>query len=558
MGVFSAIAVILGLAAAGGVAARALKQPVILGYIAAGMLVAAWRWSAGQTGNFVEIMGQVGVTLLLFLAGMELPVAELKKLGRVAVITGLGQSAVTSAAGYFLALALGWGSNLAVFIGLGLANGSTILMVKLLTERGDLQSLSGKIAVGYLLVQDFLAVGVLVMLSAVTAGRPDVLSVGWVVVKAVILVMGSLWLAQKGIGRITGFLAKSTELLFIVALGWCMIVAAAVASPWIGFSVEIGGFLAGLVLANTIEQTQIAARVRPVRDFFLTWFFVALGAGVQWAGGGHLWATAVVLAGFVMLVNPVIVMLWLGIQGYKKRVAFLAALASTSVSEFSLIVAATAVSLGAAAGELVTVLTLVAIMTMVGETYIMAHADEIYRKLAPWLKFAELRKIKNGETEEPEWKDHIVLFGHNRIGKVLRPVLEKLGLVVVVDFNPDVVDELREKGVKAIFGDISDPELYEELALPRSRMIISTVPDVNDSLRLLGAARRWKDKPTLILTAVDDADAVRLYEAGASYVLLPHSVGGEYMGEMLSQAAEKVAERVVRYGKKHWERIKKK
>ena len=161
--------------------------------------------------------------------------------------------------------------------------------------------------------------------------------------------------------------------------------------------------------------------------------------------------------------------------------------------------------------------------------------------------------VVGAESELPH--DHIVLFGHNRIGGVVRPVLEKLGTVIVVDFNPEIVEKLTQSGVRVVYGDMSDHEMYDELGMKQARLVVSTVPDVNDSLRMLWEMKGWKRHPVVILTAVDESDATRLYGAGADYVLVPHSVGGEYVADLLSGESDKLQERVMKYRQLHQGRM---
>jgi len=222
-----ALAGVMGLAGIAGVVAKLLRQPVILGYILAGMVLAG----IGKNLDIISAMGQVGVTLLLFLVGLEMPLADLKKTGRTSVITGLGQIVITSTMGYFLARLLGFGAVPAVYLGVALTFGSTVMVVKLLSEKRDLQSLYGKIATGYLLVQDFVAIGILTVLSGL-AGGGDVnwLNLGTVVVKGAVMVGVAIWLSDRMLPKILDWLGRSTEVLFVVSVGWCLVVAAAVSS----------------------------------------------------------------------------------------------------------------------------------------------------------------------------------------------------------------------------------------------------------------------------------------------------------------------------------------
>ena len=520
-----ALAGVVGLAGIAGGAAKLLRQPVILGYILAGIVLAA----VGKNLDMVAAMGQVGVTLLLFLVGLELPLAELKKTGRTSVITGLAQIVITSTVGYFLARILGFGAVPAVYLGVALTFGSTVMVVKLLSEKRDLQSLYGKIATGYLLVQDFVAIGILTVLSGLAGGgEVNWLSLGMVIVKGAVMVGVAIWLSDRMLPKILDWLGRSTEVLFVVSVGWCLVVAAAVSSKWVGFGPEIGGFLAGLALANAAQNLQIVSRVRPLRDFFLTLFFVGLGANIGLVGLKGVWLPAVILAAFVLIGNPLIVMIILGLQGYSRRVAFLASTAVAQVSEFSLIVVAMAMRVGHVDKNVLGLVGLVAMITMTGSTYLIMHAEKIYKLVGKWLVIFEFRGKRNQETEKRNLTGHVILFGHNRTGRVVRPALEKLGReVVIVDFDPKVVEEIG-----GVYGDIADYELYEELNLDRAIMALSTVSDVEDNLQLLSALK--KKGPISIILAADAADAIRLYTAGADYVLVPHTVGGEYLAHLLS------------------------
>ncbi|HBC72589.1 TPA: hypothetical protein DCZ90_02105 [Candidatus Amesbacteria bacterium] len=538
---FGGMAAILVLAALGGVAAKLLKQPVMLGYLVVGLGISV-VWS-GITGHpqsikaMVDLMGQVGVTLLLFLVGLELPIAELKKIGRAALVTGVGQIVITMGLGFGLAYTLGFSVLASVFLGIGLTFGSTIVVVKLLSEKGDLKSLHGKITIGYLLVQDFVAIGLLVVLSVVGETGVDWGRMAAMLVKAVVMIGLAVWLSENVVHKAVDFLAGSTELLFIGSISWCLGVAAIVASSAVGFSVEIGGFLAGLTLASAMEQAQIISRVRPLRDFFLTWFFVALGANIDIGRLTGLGLSTILFSGYVLIVGPLILMAILGWLGYRKRTVFFASLAVAQVSEFSLILLSRAVRTGLVGAEVLSTLTLVAVITMTVSSYFIMHANKIYKKfgfIAGWFE----RKQKLPEEREDKLTGHVVMFGHNRVGGLIRPVLEKSGqTVLVVDFNPAVVEKLEEEGIRVVYGDMTDHELYDILNLSQASAVVSTVPDVRDEMQMLAELRRMHNrrKQLVILTAGEAGEARKLYKAGANYVLVPHAIGGEFLAQMLEQ-----------------------
>ena len=533
MTVFGELALILGLAAVLGLSARALRQPVILGYILAGVLVSAFGLAGRpDAADLINLMGRLGVTFLLFLVGMELPLDDLKKLGKTALLTGMGQIIITSVIGYSLARGLGFGSFEAVYLGIALTFSSTIVIVRLLSEKGELQSLHGKLAVGSLLVQDFVAIGILVALAGFSQEVAGWRPVAAVIVKGLVAAGVTIGLSGVVLPKLVKFLSDSTEVLFVSSVAWCLGVAAMVASPAVGLSMEIGGLLAGLALANANQHLQMAARVKPLRDFFLTLFFVSLGAGISIGEIGSWLVPAGVLSAYVLVGNPLIMMTILGAMGYAKRTAFLAGLSMGQISEFSLIVVATAVRVGLADARVLGVTAVVGIVTMTLGSYMMMSAKYIYARLGRWLPF---RERKGSVKEEGEKKaGHIVLFGHNRMGEMLRPALEKLGVVVVVDFNPNVVANLDRDKVKVVYGDVADVEIYDEIGVKSASLVISTVSDVGDNLQLVRELNGKSKRPTLILTAADGGDAQRLYRAGADYVLVPHAVGGEYLAHVFT------------------------
>lgn len=532
-GVFGSLAVVLVLAAGGGILARLVKLPVVLGYILAGVIIGEWN---SEARIVVAGLGQVGVTFLLFLVGLELPIWELKKMGRVAVVTGLGQVGVTSVLGFFLARFLGFGVGEAVILGVALTFSSTIIVVKILSEKGDLRSLHGKIAVGSLLVQDFVAMGILVAMAGVSRGG------GWQItstiamgLKAAVIVGLVIWLSVTVLPRLWKWLATSPEILFGVSVAWCMGVAAVVASKWVGFSAEIGGLLAGLALSSVAAHLQITARVKPVRDFFLTLFFVALGADLTWAGVSGLGWPVVVLSGYVLIGNPVIMMTILGWMGYGRRTAFLAGITMGQISELSLVVAAIATRTGLVSTAVLPVVTVVGVVTMVFSSYCVEFGEKLYRifgrRWVFWVKKGR-ELTPNGVDEEP--KSEVILFGHNRVGSVLLPVLKKLGEVVVVDFDPTVVEKLAGEGERVVYGDMADVEIYDRLGMAGANLVVSTVDDRLDNLQLLSEARnKGRRGLVVVVTAADRYDARLMYEAGADYVLIPHGVGGDFLAGMI-------------------------
>lgn len=513
MPVFTGLAIVMVLAAVGAILARLLRQPLLLGYaIVGGLLSVSGFASNPQIKELLQFCGQIGVTLLLFLVGLELPITDLKHVGKNVILAGVSQVLLTMLLGMTVSYFLGWDLVSGSFIGLGLAFSSTIVVIKILTEKKDLTSLYGKLTVGLLIVQDFIAIGVLVFLSG-TSNLP------MTIIKGIVLVFVSTWVSSKILPKITVWLGQSPEMLFIGAIGWCLGVAAIVSSPWIGFSVELGGFLAGLALAQSSQHLQISSRVKPLRDFFLTLFFVSLGASVTLADWRTVWISVAVLSGLVLVIKPLIIMGILKVLKYSSRVAFMSAISMSQISEFSLLLAVLTNS------HLLALMAMIGLVTMVASNYLVIFSNKIFRYL----------KFKNTSTKNETLKNHIVLIGHNRVGSLLRPVLQKLEHpLIVVDFDPSVVEELKnEQNLKVVYGDMADEDLYEDLNLKKAELIVSTVPDCEDNLLLLEYLRHDKTPPITVLLASNAWDAEALYKSGADLVVIPHSVGGEYLASVI-------------------------
>ncbi|MDO8488051.1 MAG: cation:proton antiporter [bacterium] len=560
MDIFTSLAVVVGVAAVGGIIARSLKQPAMLGYIVAGLGLAAVGW--GFDREAVGLLGQFGVTLLLFLVGLELPISELKKSGQVALIVGVGQIVVTAILGFGLSRLLGFSAAAAVYLGIALTFSSTVLVVNLLAGKRDLHSLYGRIVMGYLLVQDFVAIGILAALSGLTLGGSwNWLNLGWIAIKGIAIVATALYLAENIIPSLTRRLASSTEVLFVAALGWCLVIAALMASRWVGFTVEIGGFIAGLTLANAAQSWQITARIRPLRDFFMTLFFVGLGAKITMADVGHLGWAAVAMSVFVLLGKPLVVMVVLALLGYGRRVAFLASLAVGQVSEFSLIILALALRVGQVDSEVLTLVGMVAVVTMTASTYLIAHANRIYHRVGKYLVWISLTGRHHTDlAQAANWQQHVILFGHNRTGSALKPALLALNKpLVVVDFDPQVVEQLNKQKLEGdqtiLYGDMGDFDLYDEIALKKASLVVSTVEDINDNLQLLEYLHSGNKKRSVVVTAADGEEAQRLYKAGADYVLVPNSVGGEYLANLISSHSTK-SNSIHKLGRKHWDYLR--
>ena len=531
-GVFE-IAIVVMVAAVLGVIVHLLKQPAFLAYIFAGVALSIFGVINTHNMELFETFSSLGIMFLLFLIGMEINYDSLRLVGKVSLVLGLSQIIFTSFFGYIIAILFGFSALTSVYIAVALTFSSTIIIIKLLSERRQIHSLHGKISIGFLLVQDFVAMLILMVLAGMTNGG-DVtgMSVVLAVVKGVALFVLMLFLGRKIIPPILNKVAQSLEILFLTSLAWALGVAAAVS--YLGFSIEIGGFLAGLALANSSEHYQISARVRSLRDFFILIFFVMLGLNFTFSGFSSIAVPVAVFSVFVLIGNPLIVMLIMRFMGYKRKTGFMTGTTVAQISEFSLIVVALGLGLGHINEGVMSLVTAVGIITIVISTYAITYSDEIFEKIKPLLSVFE-KKNAIEKPLPPGNQKPVLLVGGHRIGQNIASQLSQKDLLVV-DFDPNTVKSLQKSGFNVLFGDISDEDIQEEAGLREAQIVISTSPDLEANETILQSAKKGADiHPFVVLRAETQMDAEYLYERGADYVILPHLTAGQSLGRVLAK-----------------------
>jgi len=539
MDAFTDLAIILVLAATVSVILTKIKQPAILGYIFTGLIVGAILPELRQNVESLEVLAKVGVALLLFILGLNLDLGELKRMGKVAVATGIGQIVFTGTIGVLISLALGFNLGTSLYLAIGLAFSSTIVIVKLLSQGKQLDTIFGRISVGFLIVQDFIAILILVVLSVSQAagGQADtnyLATLALVILKGLVVIL-AVWLFNKIIlGRVLDSLKDEAELLFVVVLAWAFALAAIMASPLIGFSIEIGALIAGISLANRFESLQIESWAKPLRDFFIILFFVLLGLHIDLAAIGTVLPTAILFSAFVLIGNPIIVMLIMRALGYSAKTGFLTSLAVAQISEFSLIIVQFGLDAGQLTREVLTLMTLVGGITMTISAYMIRYNMQLYRLFKPVLGIFEPRKLNEMEIVLEDFAPRFVLFGAHRMGRrILNNVASQKDKFLIVDLDPNAIRELRNLGYTAVFGDISDHKMYEGYKLDKAEVVISTVPDTNENLKLIAFVKSLENKPTLIIAANNDLQATRYYQAGADIVVYPHLLAGDLVRTIL-------------------------
>ena len=514
---------------------RILKQPLVVGYIFTGIIVGPQLFDVIQTTEYLELFSKIGIAILLFIVGLSLSPKVIKDVGKVSLVSGLGQVLFTSLIGFGIAIMLGFSLVSSLYISIALTFSSTIIILKLLSDKGDLQKLYGKIAIGFLLVQDIVATFILMTVSSLSGadGGNIVQILSVVFVKGIVL-LGILYLITRYlIPSAVHYLAHSQELLFMFAIAWALGLASVFYVQ--DFSIEVGALIAGVTMSITPFADGIASRLRPIRDFFIVLFFILLGSEMILDEIPTIILPATIFSVFVLVGNPLIVAVLMNLLGYKRRIGFQAGLTVAQISEFSLILAALGLTAGHIDSQTVSLITLVGLITIAGSTYLILYSDYIYPKVEWLLALLEFRKVKT--MKHAVDKDtELLLFGYDRVGHDFVNAFKKLEKkYMVIDFNPALIKHLEEQHIPHRYGDAQDVEFLNELNLSTLKMCISTIPYVEVNSLLVKKIRSHNDKTIIIVRARHIHEAKELYDLGASYVVMPHYLGAKYATAMISR-----------------------
>ena len=546
---FAEVALLLVMAAAIGLVGILLRQPLIVSFIAVGLIAGPSALDVVHSDEQIDLLSELGIAVLLFLVGIKLDVKLVRSLGKVALLTGLGQVMFTSVFGYLIGLALGLGSVTSLYVAVALTFSSTIIIVKLLSDKREIDSLHGQIALGFLIVQDIVVVIAMIVLSAIAVGAEgggggSVVSVlAWGAAMLALVVLFARYIADP----LTERLAGAPELLVIFAIAMAAMFAAI--GDFVGLGKEVGGLLAGVALASTPYRETIAARLAPLRDFLLLFFFIALGSTLDLSLLGTHVTGAIIFSLFVLIGNPLIVLVILGAMGYRKRTGFLAGLTVAQISEFSLIFIAMGISIGHVTEDALGLVTMVGLVTIAASTYMITYSHQIYAVFKPLLGIFE----RKGTPREPsdagthQASDYrVIIFGLGRFGTAIGLRLKKRGIRVLgVDFNPQAVRRWQNLGLEADFGDASDAEFVAELPFRGAEWMVSTVPihptglSHEDTRRTLIQLSRSAGFTGRIAAASQSAgDTKALIGAGVDLVLEPFQDAADRAVDLLCGATQ--------------------
>jgi Kef-type K+ transport system membrane component KefB len=543
--IFVQFAIILSISSFLGLIALKFKLPLIVSYLLAGVALSLLSVFDTSGSLVLHILPEIGIAFVLFLIGMELDLREIKSLGLPIIISAVGQILITSVVGFGIANALGFGVKEGILLGLGLGFSSTVVVVKMLIEKGDLSSLYGKLSIGILLVEDLVAIITLMVISvsssALNVGVQQSLPILALLLKGIGLFILTFVLSKYVLQRIFDAVAKSTELLFFTSITWCFVFTSL--AVFSGFSIEIGAFLAGIALASSPYHLQIQGKIKPLRDFFLTLFFIYLGSQIK---VNYLWSglpIILIFTAFALIFKPMVYMFILGLFGFKKHTIFQTAIHLSQISEFSLIVLVVGAKFMGVSGMTVSVMAVVAVISIIASSILISNSRKIYRFLLPIMPIFE-RNVKKHflETEFlDQIEEHVIIIGAHRIGGPIAEYLKKEGIpFLVMDFNPHLVKKLKDEGMNVVYGDIGDPDVLDNLPIEKTKLIISTAPSLNDNEILLSECKRRKTDAVIVVRAEDKAHGEALKALGADHTISPERVTGSYLVKQI---------------KDHWPRV---
>ncbi len=540
--VFAEVATLLIISAAAGAVALWLRQPVLIAYIVVGIVVGPAALGLVAAHDQIDLLAQIGVAVLLFVVGLKLDLRHIRQIGPVALATGLGQLGFTIVGGFLLILLLGKAPMEALYVAVALTFSSTIIIVKLLSDKRELDSLHGRIAVGFLIVQDLAVVLAMMVMSTLRTGGEEraIVEVVLAVSARILIAAAALYLLMRFVlPRVVEAMARSQELLLVFAIAWGTGLAAL--GEWAGFSKEAGAFLAGFSLASTRYRESINARLTGIRDFLLLFFFIDLGSKLDLSTLGEELLPAAVLSAFVLIGNPLIVMAIMGYMGYRRRTGFLAGLTVAQISEFSIVFVAMGISLGHIGLQALGLTTLVGLVTIAVSTYMILYSHPLYERVAPWLKLFERRnphretagEIQAAQVGQPQ----ALIIGLGRYGRALALRLRERGISVLgVDFDPDAHRRLRRAGIDIRFGDATESDFLETLPIGPDTCIISTLPDLNAQRALVTALRTLPVQGRLSLVVREEIDPATVNELGNPSILHPMQDAIDHAVESLTRS----------------------
>jgi len=547
--IFSELSLVIIVTAAVSIFMKFIKQPLILGYILAGLLVGPSFLGLIHSEELFEAFSSIGIALLLFIIGLGMNVSELKKLGKVVPLITATSFFTITLLGFATSSLLGFTKTEALITGLALFFSSTIIIVKILSDKKEQNRLHGQIAIGVILAEDIIATfALLFIVAGKDGGGLDVGEAFFLLIKGVLL-LGFLAICNTRIlPRVSKYMASTQELLFLFAISWGFGIATLFELA--GFSIEVGALFGGVALASSPYVQEIASRLKPLRDFFVVLFFITLGESMNLTNLSSGILPAIILSLIVIVAKPLTITSTMGLLGYTKRVSFKTGINLSQISEFSIVLVVLASSAKLISEDVSAIITLVAIITIATSAYLMQYDEKLYAYFDRIKLHMFEKEVDYKEKREPAAYQMILLGYHHGGNEFVKTFQQMSKRYLVIDYNPDVIETLEHRKVDYLYGDVTDVELLKEANIEKSKLIVSTISDHETNVFLVNLLDKMNPDAVVLCHASNIIEAEELYGLGASYVMMPHYIGNERISSFIKKSGLKKSE-FRKYREKH-------
>lgn len=534
---------------------KLLKQPLIVGYIITGMIAGGYLVNSLEIKNIIKIFSELGVALMLFIVGLDLKFKIFKEIGKQSIMIAVLQEIFTILIGFFILLLLNFNYLESLYLSIAISFSSTIIMIKLISDKGDLEKLYGKLAIGFLIIQDFITVILLIIFPLLPINNNiNNISINFEkLFSSIILILGLPLLGIYFLPKIENIINSSKEILFLFSITFLLIVSSLF--KLLGLGLEVGALIAGVTMANLVSSSEISLKLKSLKEFFLIIFFIYLGFNLTIPQiKDLLLIPGIAISLFVIIGNPLILYILLKLMKINNKSSFMLGLTSAQISEFSFIFISLGNKLNHIESNLLSLIALVGLVTIFVSSYMVYYSEKLYN-----LIFRKILRIKEKyEINEKILKEEfeILLIGCDRTGySFLVDFEEKKEKILIIDYNYEKVKKLAENGYKVIYGDVSEIELLEEINLSRFPLIISTIPDFEINLIILKNYKKLNKKGIFICNSINFKESLTLYNKGADYVNMHHLLGGKNLSKLVKNSGY-ISENYETIKKEDFEKIK--
>ena len=520
-------AIIMGAALVGGLVAYRFRLPVLLGYLIAGILIGPYSFGLIKNVDLIETMATIGVVLLLFTLGMEFSIGDLKRVGKIGLGGGAAQILVTALLGFAVSKALfNWSISDAIFFGFLIALSSTMIVLKILVERGETNTPHGRIMIAILLVQDLAVLPLMVILPALGEPATSLIYSLGITLGKVVLFLGAMtvigfWVVPAFLGHAAG--TRSRELFLITILAICL--GAAFGTSYFGVSAAFGAFAAGMLVSRSHFAHQALADITPLRNVFAALFFVSLGMLASPRFIVDNWSMVTLVALIIVLGKFITCFLIARFFGYSFKTALFVGAGLTQIGEFSFVLGQAGLETGVISGNLYSLILSSAILTILFTPVAFKLAELTYSWLSSSRRLAPLMRIGSDKAlidVKKRLSNHVVICGHGRTGSNLASILQRYHIpYIVVDLNPQIISELRAQGVPCIYGDAGNAQILSMAHISKARVLALTCPDPMAEITATTYAREVNPDIDVIARLPDESVAERLRKLGVSEIVEP-------------------------------------